>query len=210
MVVLPFCHLRLEGRRPRPKGYPEAPETVGQYLKRRRLDLGMLQKEAAKVLGTNPLVYGSWERGQVVPGANQMARIVRFLGTAPLVKSASLPGRLREFRRQAGLTQAQLAARVRATQATVSDWELGVHVPPPRFWPRIISALGVDPAPTPTTMAERLVAARRRLGITQVQLAAMLRVRAATVWAWEAGRCEPGARVLLALKSLFERAGIPV
>jgi hypothetical protein len=40
----PFCHVTLRGRNPR-EGYPEEPGTVGEHLKKRRLDLKLLQRQ---------------------------------------------------------------------------------------------------------------------------------------------------------------------
>lgn len=49
---------------------------------------------------------------------------------------------LRETRQAAGLTQVQLAAKLRTTQNTVSAWELGVTQPTARRGQEIEAVLG--------------------------------------------------------------------
>ncbi|MEO1630752.1 MAG: hypothetical protein AAFU38_08230 [Bacteroidota bacterium] len=51
----PFINTALKARKPRPKGYPERIETVGDYIRARRMDLGLLQKELARTLGVDEM-----------------------------------------------------------------------------------------------------------------------------------------------------------
>ena len=55
------------------------------------------------------------------------------------------------------------------------------------FWPKLAKALGADPSSVATTLAERLRAARRRLGLSQADMADRLGVRAASLSFWECG-----------------------
>ncbi|MBI1951143.1 MAG: helix-turn-helix transcriptional regulator [Acidobacteria bacterium] len=50
---MPFCHVTLRGQKPRPPRYPEVPKTLGDHLRRRRLDLGISQRELAERLGVS-------------------------------------------------------------------------------------------------------------------------------------------------------------
>src|ERR1700730_12486629 len=50
--VLPIRRLSLRVPLPRP-AYPTEPRTIGEHLKRRRLDLGLTQREAADALSAN-------------------------------------------------------------------------------------------------------------------------------------------------------------
>lgn len=54
--------------------------------------------------------------------------------------------RIRAARRQAGLTQADLAEKLEVHQATVARWEAGVLVPTPRHRRRLADLLGGTPA----------------------------------------------------------------
>jgi DNA-binding XRE family transcriptional regulator len=70
--------LTLRGRIPRP-GYPETPRTVGEHLKKARLDRGIRQKEAAESLGCRAAALGSWEKGRVAPDVRFWPAILAFL-----------------------------------------------------------------------------------------------------------------------------------
>lgn len=58
--AFPFCHVTLRGRKPR-SGYPEEPRTLGEHLKRRRLDRGFRQRDVSGVLGVSKATYENWE-----------------------------------------------------------------------------------------------------------------------------------------------------
>ena len=59
---MPFCRgTRLTLNAPRTKGYPEKPQTLGEHLKKRRRELGLLQREAAERMGISTDTYANWE-----------------------------------------------------------------------------------------------------------------------------------------------------
>jgi len=60
--AFPFCHVTLRGREPR-TGYPEHPATIGQHLKKLRLDRGLRQKDAAPSLGSTSRPTRTGSRG---------------------------------------------------------------------------------------------------------------------------------------------------
>jgi transcriptional regulator with XRE-family HTH domain len=71
-----------------------------------------------------------------------VGRINRALGRQ--VEAARFPGRLRELRQAAGLTQKQLAEKAGVSQRAVSHWEQGLREP---SWGNVIAlgrVLGVD------------------------------------------------------------------
>ena len=57
--------------------------------------------------------------------------------------------------------------------------------------PAIIRFLGFDPSPAANSLPERLVTARRALGLSQRKMAAKLGVDPTTHMGWEAGRHQP-------------------
>jgi len=77
---LPFCHVTLRGQKPLPKGYPRALCTIGDHLRKRRLDLGLLQREVAERLGVNEATVTNWELNRTSPALWFLPAIVRFLG----------------------------------------------------------------------------------------------------------------------------------
>ena len=57
--ALPFCHARLKGPPPLPPAYPQVLLTIGDHLRKRRLDLGLLQRKLAA--GVNESTVTNWE-----------------------------------------------------------------------------------------------------------------------------------------------------
>lgn len=47
--ALPFCHVILKGQKPLPAGYPAQTKTLGDQLRKRRLDPGISQRELNNV-----------------------------------------------------------------------------------------------------------------------------------------------------------------
>lgn len=81
--MLSFCHVTLRARRPLPPGYPTALTTVGDHLRKRRLDLGLSFKQAAARLGVHFTTLMNWELRQREPAARFTPAVVRFLGYDP-------------------------------------------------------------------------------------------------------------------------------
>ena len=44
---------------------PNEPKTLGERLKKRRLELHLFQKDVAKLIGTDTATIQNWERGSV-------------------------------------------------------------------------------------------------------------------------------------------------
>ena len=64
----------------RTKDYSENPQTLGEHLKKRRRELGLLQREAAERMGIWTETYAYWENGHSEPVASQFRPVVAFLG----------------------------------------------------------------------------------------------------------------------------------
>lgn len=47
-----------------PKGYPENPQTFGEYLRKYRIDKGLLVKDVAKIIGVTENTVLNWEQGR--------------------------------------------------------------------------------------------------------------------------------------------------
>ena len=77
---MPFCHLRLRGRKPCPKGYPAQLNTLGDHMRKRRLDLGLLQREVAEKIGVTESTIWNWEANLSTPQQRFIPRIIAFLG----------------------------------------------------------------------------------------------------------------------------------
>jgi DNA-binding transcriptional regulator YiaG len=113
--------------RPRalPRGYPTSPRTVGDHIRRKRLDLGLGQRTLARQLGVREETVHLWETGRARPLARHYGRVVRFLGYDPEPAGFDMAGRIRARRRAEGLTQAELAAWLGTDEGTIVDLEHG-------------------------------------------------------------------------------------
>ena len=62
---------------------PDKPATVGEHIRKRRLELHLLQSQVAERLGANRISVQNWERGVYEPGPTFTGKIVQFLGYDP-------------------------------------------------------------------------------------------------------------------------------
>ena len=130
---MPFCHAHLKGPRPLPRSYPQVLATIRDHLRKRRLDLGLLQREVAERLGADPCTITNWELNHTEPELRFLPGIIRFLGYAPWYAGASIGERLLAYQREKGLPQAALARLIGVDAVTLSRWERNLRMPTGRF-----------------------------------------------------------------------------
>jgi DNA-binding transcriptional regulator YiaG len=61
------CEIVLWAKKPPSKPYPKELKTTGDHLKKRRLELNMLQKELAERFGTTVCTVRNWEKNRSNP-----------------------------------------------------------------------------------------------------------------------------------------------
>jgi transcriptional regulator with XRE-family HTH domain len=108
----------------------------------------------------------------------------------------TLGDHIRARRLDLKLLQRQVAAQIGVHPLTITKWESNESSPETHFIPAIIQFLGYDPLPLANSLIEQLVAARKRLGLSQRKMAAKLGVDPSTLMGWEAGRHQPTGRSL--------------
>jgi transcriptional regulator with XRE-family HTH domain len=107
---VPFCRQTpLTLKALRSKDYSENPQTLGEHLKKRRRDLGLLQREAAAIMGVSTATAVNWEKGKSKPVAAQFKPAMDFLGYDPSPEPQTLGQRLEAKQRSLGVSQAQVA-----------------------------------------------------------------------------------------------------
>lgn len=116
---------------------------------------------------------------------------------------------IRRRRLDLGLTQQTVATQWGVRPETVTSWELGRSQPSVRRRPAISAFLGEEAQAPAETLPERLLAIRRRLGLTQAELAARLGQDEHQICRWERGRLKPhpwiAGRLDLELRALEGR-----
>ena len=99
-------------------------KTLGDHLRKRRLDLGLLQTEVAEQLGVDDMTICIWETNRTSPQLRLIPSIIAFLGYVPYdTRSGSLAKRILACRRVMGLSQRELARRVGVDPSTLGCWE---------------------------------------------------------------------------------------
>jgi transcriptional regulator with XRE-family HTH domain len=119
-VAFPFCRVTLRGQKPLPRTYHRALCTIGDHLRRRRLDLGLLQREVAERFGADPSSVTNWELNRTSPALRFLPAIVDLIGYAPWTTEAAIGERLLAFRRERGLSQGALARLLGVDPGTLS------------------------------------------------------------------------------------------
>jgi len=61
------------------KGYPANPNTIGEHIRKRRMDLGLMQKEVVKIIGVSESTIWNWEHGWNIQ-KKYLKRVGEFLG----------------------------------------------------------------------------------------------------------------------------------
>jgi DNA-binding transcriptional regulator YiaG len=82
-VALRFCKSEQRSEKPKPKGYPLEPKTIGDHIKKRRLDLKLFQRQVAEQLGVDETTIHNWERNFNSPDRRFVPKIIQFLGYTP-------------------------------------------------------------------------------------------------------------------------------
>lgn len=108
--------------------------TLGEHLKRRRLDRELRQRDVAEMLGVSQATYENWELDQREPEVRCWPGLIGFLGYDPSPEPRTLGERVKAKRRREGLTLREVAGRLGVDLGTVEAWEKDeVRKPYPRF-----------------------------------------------------------------------------
>jgi transcriptional regulator with XRE-family HTH domain len=108
----------------------------------------------------------------------------------------TLGDHLRSRRLDLDLSQSNVAEQIGVDTTTICNWESNASLPAIRYLPAIIQFLGYDPQPAVDSFPDRLVTARRTLGLSQRKMAEKLGVDPGTLQGWEAGKHQPTGKSL--------------
>ena len=131
--MLPFCCLTLTAPFPPDPAYPTELTTIGEHLKKCRLDLGLSQREAAAQIGVNYKALANWEGGSREPLIRYWPAFLKFLGYYPDTEPRTLAERVLAARRIRGLTCEELGRVVGTDSRTVWSWETKGYQPRARL-----------------------------------------------------------------------------
>ena len=131
--ALPFCHISLKGSKPLPPAYPKVLYTLGDYIRKKRLDLKLRQKEVAVIIGVDEVSIYNWEKNRTIPHVRYIPKIIQFLGNVPTnLQPESFREKILYYRKLRGLNLENLAKYLGIDPGTLANWEKGKRQPSPR------------------------------------------------------------------------------
>jgi transcriptional regulator with XRE-family HTH domain len=128
---LPWVRVTLKCLKPKETDF--TPERLGEHLRKRRLNLGLSQAQAAAQIGFSSNTVLNWEKGHNEPLVEAIPRIVQFLGYDPIPAPVTLSERMRAKRRRMGWTISEAADALGVDETTWGDWERTGIVPWKRY-----------------------------------------------------------------------------
>jgi DNA-binding transcriptional regulator YiaG len=180
---------------------------TGAWLRRQMAKRKLTPQALAPALGVSQGAVRYWLRraDQQLPGARQadIVRVVAGLPAAHPPGPSALPN-LRARRKEVGLTQAALAARVGVSQSRVSAWEREEVAVSEAEASQLLAVLAV--AKEEQVTPELLRSWRRGAGWTQAEAAANLGVGYRRFAAWELALYPVPCDLWAHIRSVFESA----
>lgn len=120
----------LTAKKPQSEAYPKTLTTIGDHLRKRRLDLNLYQKDVAKILGVTTCTVTNWEKNRGGSAVRDIPKIASFLGYDPLTESVSTIGqKIKQCRRRQSLSIKKFARQVDVDPTTLARWEKLTDVP---------------------------------------------------------------------------------
>lgn len=121
------CHITLTGKKPRNPAYPRDLKTIGDHIRKVRLDRGLLQKEVAETLVVSEDTIVNWENNNSTLMIKYMPKIINFLGYQPTEKSEknSWSSIILAYRERRGVRRKVLAKEMGIDERTLEKIEKG-------------------------------------------------------------------------------------
>lgn len=137
----PFTNISFSAPKPPHPAYPETISTIGDHIRTRGLDSGLLQKEVAECIGVDTNTLINWELNYAAPKIQYLPKIIAFLGYSPVPAGESFPEKLKTYRQVKGLSQLRLAHVLGVNPTTVVKWEAGTSQPKPEMRERVLGVI---------------------------------------------------------------------
>ena len=219
------CHYQKQAVKPpirvitlRP--YPFLPVTLGDYLRKTRLDLNLTQGQVAKdILQTSVDNVRNWEANRGEISLRFRPRVIEFICYCPCNVSLLIGQKLKERRENFGLSVKELARLLNVDPCTIASWERCEHQPSQKSLKIIegfLKSVAVDKIFrlkfTPTinkekvsglsfpnyvlyaqnwSIGRKIVTWRLSVGLSQRQLAKLSRISLKSIYRWEKEKRTP-------------------
>lgn len=125
VVIISF-----KAKRPINPAYPLEIETLGDHLRKMRLDRGLLQCDVADLLQVDTNTVTTWEMNRHQPTPKFAKSIISFLGYIPFNFEVQHLGKQLYYARLiTGKTQRQVANIIGCDTSTIECFELAQRIP---------------------------------------------------------------------------------
>jgi DNA-binding XRE family transcriptional regulator len=141
------CHFTLVAKKLAEKAYPVSLATLGDHIRKKRLDVKLLQKDVAGVLGVHTTTIYHWERNRCQPRLYLFPKIAKFLGYSPFPTDGepSHSEAIKAYRLMHGLSQKKMAKQLGIDPTTLANWEIRKTKPSRKLTDRVWRLLGEKP-----------------------------------------------------------------
>jgi len=124
MVALPFYTHHKDIQKPFTKQYVHNPRTIGEHIRKKRIEAGLLQKDVAVILDTCEDTITGWESGRNIPMISHYPKILSFLNYYPFPHSLdTASGLIERCRHLLGLSYERLGTLVGVHGSTLICWK---------------------------------------------------------------------------------------
>jgi len=111
-------------KRPKSKLFPAILATISDHIRKRRAELGLLQKDIVAQFGCSEDSITGWENGRSSSSIEFAPSIIGFLGYYPFpFETHILGGRIKYYRLLNGINLRELAKRLNVDKSTLFAWE---------------------------------------------------------------------------------------
>ena len=122
----------------KPSKIPQILNSIGDHLRKKRLEEHLTQADVAQLLGVNKISIENWENNHNAPKIYALPKIIEFLGYIPFeLLKESMGDKIKSYRKEHGLSQRKLAKLLSVDQTTIRDWERNTHKPSKKLIKRI-------------------------------------------------------------------------
>jgi DNA-binding XRE family transcriptional regulator len=138
--ALPFSRFEISIKKPFGKDYPLEPKTLGDVIRRKRIEKNLLQKDVAKIIVVTEESIYNWENNHSKPQVKFYPAIKKFINEeVEQINSGSLSEQIKLYRIQKGLSAKRFGKIVKVNASTILSWELGKSFPSPLNMKKLIS-----------------------------------------------------------------------
>ncbi len=114
----------------KPAGYLRNPVTIGDHIRKVRIDRKLTQEEVGKLFMVSTDTVSNWELNRYSPHVSYYKVIIEFLGYYPFShETESLAGKILKYRYIHGLTHRQMGRKIGVNATAIGAWEIGENKP---------------------------------------------------------------------------------